>query len=102
MNNRFEIGAEGSVAAGPVGRSSSASTDIQMNAQILSYSRSKGLFAGLEAKGVVIDPDNDDNTAVYGKKAAEILASPPALTVAQIPAGIRIFPRTLARYSTRR
>jgi lipid-binding SYLF domain-containing protein len=102
MNNRFEIGAEGSVAAGPVGRSSSASTDAQMNAQILSYSRSKGLFAGLELKGVVIDPDNDDNTAVYGKKAAEILASPPALTVAQIPAGIRIFPRTLARYSTRR
>jgi lipid-binding SYLF domain-containing protein len=102
MNNRFEIGAEGSVAAGPVGRSSSASTDIQMNAQILSYSRSKGLFAGLELKGVVIDPDNDDNTAVYGKKAAEILSQKPALTVAQIPAGIRIFPRTLARYSTRR
>lgn len=102
MNNRFEIGAEGSVAAGPVGRSSSASTDAQMNAQILSYSRSKGLFAGLELKGVVIDPDNDDNTAVYGKKAAEILAKTPALTVTQIPAGIRIFPRTLARYSTRR
>jgi lipid-binding SYLF domain-containing protein len=102
MNNRFEIGAEGSVAAGPVGRSSSASTDLQMNAQILSYSRSKGLFAGLELKGVVIDPDNDDNTAVYGKKAVDILSSPPALTVAQIPAGIRIFPRTLARYSTRK
>ena len=80
MNNRFEIGAEGSVAAGPVGRSSSASTDAQMNAQILSYSRSKGLFAGLELKGVVIDPDNDDNTAVYGKKAAEILSKTPALT----------------------
>jgi lipid-binding SYLF domain-containing protein len=102
MNNRFEIGAEGSVAAGPVGRSSIASTDAQMNAQILSYSRSKGLFAGLELKGVVIDPDNDDNTAVYGKKAAEILSKTPALTVTQIPAGIRIFPRTLARYSTRR
>ena len=102
MNNRFEIGAEGSVAAGPVGRSSSASTDAQMNAQILSYSRSKGLFAGLELKGVVIDPDNDDNTAVYGKKAAEILSKTPAFTVTQIPAGIRIFPRTLARYSTRR
>lgn len=102
MNNKFEIGGEGSVAAGPIGRSTSATTDAQMNAQILSYSRSKGLFAGLELKGSVIDPDNDDNRAVYGKTAAEILSSTPALTVAQIPAGIRIFPRTLARYSTRR
>jgi lipid-binding SYLF domain-containing protein len=102
MNNKFEIGGEGSVAAGPIGRSTSATTDAQMNAQILSYSRSKGLFAGLELKGSVIDPDNDDNRAVYGKTAAEILSSKPALTVAQIPAGIRIFPRTLARYSTRR
>jgi lipid-binding SYLF domain-containing protein len=102
MNNKFEIGGEGSVAAGPVGRSTSATTDAQMNAQILSYSRSKGLFAGLELKGSVIDPDNDDNRAVYGKTAAEILSSTPALTVAQIPAGIRIFPRTLARYSTRK
>lgn len=101
MNNRFEIGAEGSVAAGPVGRSSSASTDVQLNAQILSYSRSKGLFAGLELKGVVIDPDNDDNTAVYGKKAAEILSPTSKLTMKQTPAGIRIFPRTLARYSTK-
>ena len=66
MNNKFEIGGEGSVAAGPVGRSTSATTDAQMNAQILSYSRSKGLFAGLELKGSVIDPDNDDNRAVYG------------------------------------
>ena len=102
LKNKFEIGGEGSVAAGPVGRSTSATTDLQMNAQILSYSRSKGLFAGLELKGSVIDPDNDDNMAVYGKKAAEILAPTPALTIAQIPAGIRIFPRTLARYSTRR
>jgi lipid-binding SYLF domain-containing protein len=102
MNNKFEIGGEGSVAAGPVGRSTSATTDAQMKAQILSYSRSKGLFAGLELKGVVIDPDNDDNTAVYGKKAAEILSSRPTVTLAQAPAGVRIFPRTLARYSTRK
>jgi len=102
MNNKFEIGGEGSVAAGPVGRSTSATTDAQMNAQILSYSRTKGLFAGLELKGSVIDPDNDDNRAVYSRTAAEILSSKPALTVAQIPAGIRIFPRTLARYSTRK
>jgi lipid-binding SYLF domain-containing protein len=102
MKDKFEIGGEGSVAAGPVGRSTSATTDAQLKAQILSYSRSKGAFAGLEIKGVVIDPDNDDNMAVYGKKAAEILSPTQALTVNQIPAGVRIFPRTLARYSTRK
>lgn len=102
LKDKFEIGGEGSVAAGPVGRSTSASTDAQLKAQILSYSRSKGLFAGLELKGVVIDPDNDDNTAVYGKKAAEILSPASTLTMQQVPAGVRIFPRTLARYSTRR
>jgi lipid-binding SYLF domain-containing protein len=102
LKDKFEIGGEGSVAAGPVGRSTSATTDATLKAQILSYSRSKGLFAGLELKGVVIDPDNDDNTAVYGKKAAELLAPRPPLTLAQVPAGVRIFPRTLARYSTRK
>jgi lipid-binding SYLF domain-containing protein len=102
LKDKFEIGGEGSVAAGPVGRSTSASTDAQLKAQILSYSRSKGLFAGLELKGVVFDPDNDDNRAVYGKKADEILSSAQTLNMTQVPAGVRIFPRTLARYSTRR
>jgi len=102
MKDKFEIGGEGSVAAGPVGRSTSATTDAQLKAQILSYSRSKGAFAGLEIKGVVIDPDNDDNTAVYGKKAAEVLSQTQPVTTEQAPAGVRIFPRTLARYSTRK
>ena len=102
LKDKFEIGGEGSAAAGPVGRSTSATTDAQMNAEILSYSRSKGLFAGLELKGTVIDPDNDDNMAVYGKKANEILAPGKRWPLSSIPAGIRIFPQTLARYSTRR
>ena len=102
LQDKFEIGGEGSVAAGPVGRSTSATTDAQLKAQILSYSRSKGLFAGLEIKGVVIDPDNDDNMAVYGKKANEILTASQTLNMAKVPAGVRIFPRTLARYSTRK
>ena len=102
LQDKFEIGGEGSAAAGPVGRSASATTDAQLKAQILSYSRSKGLFAGLEIKGSVISPDNDDNQAVYGKKAQEILAPTQSWTMNQIPAGVRIFPRTLARYSTRR
>ncbi len=102
LRDKFEIGGEGSVAAGPVGRSASATTDAQLKAGILSYSRSKGAFAGLEIKGVVIDLDNDDNVAVYGKKANDILSPTKTWTMTQMPAGVRIFPRTLARYSTRR
>ena len=102
MKDKFEMGGEGSVAAGPVGRSASASTDAQLKAQILSYSRSKGLFAGLELKGVVISPDNNDNEPVYGIKANEILAPTKQWKITDMPAGVRIFPRTLARYSTRK
>jgi lipid-binding SYLF domain-containing protein len=102
LKDKFEIGGEGSVAAGPVGRSASASTDALLKAGIISYSRSKGAFAGLEIKGVVISPDNDDNLAVYRKKSNEILSPARPWTMAQIPAGVRIVPRTLARYSVRR
>lgn len=102
LKDRFEIGGEGSVAAGPVGRSASASTDALLRAGIISYSRSKGAFAGLEIKGVVISPDNEDNLAVYGKKSNEILSPARPWTMAQMPAGVRIVPRTLARYSVRR
>ena len=102
MQDKFEMGGEGSVAAGPVGRSASASTDAQLKAQILSYSRTKGLFAGLELKGVVISPDNNDNEPVYGMKADGILAPGKQWKITDMPAGVRIFPRTLARYSTRK
>lgn len=102
MKDKFEIGGEGSAAAGPVGRAASASTDAQLKAQILSYSRSKGLFAGLEIKGVVISPDNNDNEPVYGMKADEVLSPARQWKLTQMPAGVRIFPRTLGRYSTRR
>ena len=102
LQDKFEIGGEGSVAAGPVGRSASATTDAQLKAGILSYSRSKGLFAGLEIKGTVISPDNDDNLAVYGIKANDVLSPTKSWTTTKIPAGVRIFPKTLARYSVRR
>lgn len=102
LKDKFEIGGEAGAAAGPVGRSTAASTDVLLKAQILSYSRSKGAFAGLELKGTAIDPDNDDNVAVYGIKANEILSPSHKWTMAQVPAGVRIFPQTLARYSTRR
>jgi lipid-binding SYLF domain-containing protein len=102
MQDKFEIGGEGSAAAGPVGRSASATTDAQLKAQILSYSRSKGLFAGLELKGVAITPDNNDNEPVYGMKAGEVLSPSKNWSINAMPAGVRIFPRTLSRYSVRR
>src|SRR5438874_6446234 len=102
LGDKFEIGGEGSVAAGPVGRSASASTDVKLNAQILSYSRSKGAFAGLELKGVVIKPDNEDNLQVYGMTARDILTGTNKISMAAMPEGVRIFPETLARFSRRR
>src|SRR5438552_3742335 len=102
LSDKFEIGGEGSAAAGPVGRSASASTDVKLNAQILSYSRSKGAFAGLELKGVVIKPDNDDNTQVYGMTARDILTGADKISMDKMPAGVRVFPQTLARHSRRR
>lgn len=102
LEDKLEIGGEGSVAAGPLGRAASASTNATLDAGILSYSRSKGLFAGLELKGVIIKPDDDDNQAVYGMRAREILTGAQKMTIIQMPAGVRILPRTLARYSVRR
>jgi len=102
LKDKFEIGGEGSAAAGPVGRSASASTDARMNAQILSYSRSKGAFAGLELKGVVIKPDNEDNLQVYGMNAHDILTGADKISMENMPEGVRVFPLTLGRYSTRR
>src|SRR6185436_2505850 len=98
LNDKLEIGGEGSAAAGPVGRSASASTDLRLNAQILSYSRSKGAFAGLELKGVVIKPDNEDNLQVYGMNARDILTGANKIPMQKMPEGVRIFPQTLAYY----
>lgn len=100
LKDKFEVGGEASVAAGPVGREAAASTNPRLDAGILSYSRSKGVFIGAALKGAVITPDNDLNEAVYGKKANEVLQGQ-ALTFAQMPPSVRIFPRTLVRYSIR-
>ena len=66
LKNQFKIGADASVAAGPVGRDASASTDIQLRAQILSYSRTRGLFAGVTLNGSTIRQDRDANERFYG------------------------------------
>jgi len=73
--DKFTLGAEATVAAGPVGRQSTAQTDAQLSAEILSWSRSKGLFAGIALTGATLRPDNDVNQELYGSKltAKEIL-----------------------------
>ncbi len=67
MKDKFTIGADASAMAGPVGRSTEAKTDAQMHAEILSYSRSRGLFVGVSLDGATLRPDNDDNAKIYGK-----------------------------------
>uniref|UniRef100_Q022Z8 Ysc84 actin-binding domain-containing protein n=1 Tax=Solibacter usitatus (strain Ellin6076) TaxID=234267 RepID=Q022Z8_SOLUE len=68
LSSKFTLGAEGSVAAGPVGRTATAQTDAQMHAEILSWSRSQGLFAGLALEGATLRQDKDDNVKLYGRK----------------------------------
>jgi lipid-binding SYLF domain-containing protein len=65
LSSKFTLGADASVAAGPVGRTSSAGTDLQMHAEILTYSRARGVFAGLSLGGATLRPDEDSNTELY-------------------------------------
>ena len=66
LSSKLELTGEGSVAAGPVGRHTSAGTDILLNTEVLTYSRSKGVFAGLTLEGAIIEQDNDSTRAIYG------------------------------------
>jgi lipid-binding SYLF domain-containing protein len=68
LASKFTLGAEGSVAAGPVGRTATAQTDVQMHAEILSWSRTQGLFAGIALEGATLREDLDDNATLYGQK----------------------------------
>jgi SH3 domain-containing YSC84-like protein 1 len=67
LSSKFQLSGEGSAAAGPVGRHASAGTDWKLNAELLTYSRSKGAFAGLTLEGAVIEQDSDSTIAIYGK-----------------------------------
>jgi lipid-binding SYLF domain-containing protein len=71
INSRFKIGADASAAAGPVGRHASADTDWKLNAEILTYSRAKGVFAGLTLNGAAVKPDQDSMKSFYGADATE-------------------------------
>jgi lipid-binding SYLF domain-containing protein len=68
LGSKVKLGADASAAAGPVGRDASAETDVTLRAEILSYSRARGLFAGLSLAGSTIRPDNNANEKIYGKK----------------------------------
>jgi lipid-binding SYLF domain-containing protein len=70
LGNKVSLGAEASIAAGPVGRDARAATDAQLKAEILSYSRTQGLFAGVNLSGGILKPDSDDNEDLYGKNVS--------------------------------
>jgi SH3 domain-containing YSC84-like protein 1 len=78
LKNKVSLGAEASVAGGPVGRDARAATDAQLKAEILSYSRTQGLFAGINLSGGVVRPDADGNVDLYGADAvpAKVVADP--------------------------
>jgi len=98
LSSKFTLGAEGSVAAGPVGRTATAQTDAQMHADILSWSRSQGLFAGVALEGATLRQDLDDNKAIYGSKVEnrQIVTSH-----RRVPASAVKLINILNRYSSR-
>ncbi len=97
VQDSVKVGAELSAAAGPVGRSAEGATDIQLHAEILSYSRARGLFAGLSLDGALIKQDKEDNEAIYGRKisAKDILINGEVAA----PQSARPLDETLAKYS---
>jgi SH3 domain-containing YSC84-like protein 1 len=97
LSSHFKLGADASAAAGPVGRDTSADTDVKMRAEVLSYSRTRGLFAGIDLSGAAISQDKDSTTALYGKMLpfATILRGH-----ARTPSGSGAFLATVRKYST--
>jgi lipid-binding SYLF domain-containing protein len=95
LHNKFKIGGDAAASAGPVGRNAQAGTDWKLNAEFLTYSRSKGLFAGIDLDGTVLSQNEDDTRTIYG-------ANVPFGTVLQgttpVPAEAKPFVKTVARY----
>lgn len=98
LGDKIELGGEGSVSAGPVGRTAAASTDVRLDAEILTYSRSRGLFAGLSLKGVFISADDNMNLSIYKRTAKQFFGDSP-VAWADAPASLQIFPKTVSNYS---
>jgi lipid-binding SYLF domain-containing protein len=99
LSDKFTLGGEATVAAGPIGRDASAQTDVMMHAEMLSYSRSRGLFAGISLEGATLRPDEDTNRELYGHDATnrEILTGD-----FKTPAAAVRFERALNRNSAAR
>lgn len=96
LHSKFKIGADASAAAGPVGRNAAASTDILLSAELLTYSRAKGIFAGVDLNGAVVSQNEDDTQLFYGGQAkpyAEILHG-----AVPVPSAARRFVSTVAQY----
>jgi SH3 domain-containing YSC84-like protein 1 len=94
LKSKFKIGGDAAASAGPVGRNSQASTDWKMNAELLTYSRSKGLFAGIDLNGATVSQNSDDTAVFYG----QALGFPTILRGdVAVPPGGEAFVRTVAR-----
>ncbi len=96
ISSKFTLGVDAAVAGGPVGRSAQAQTDVQMRAEILAYSRSRGAFAGVSLEGATLRQDKNDNKDIYGKAVtpSEILDGDVAA-----PGSVQILIDTLTKYS---
>jgi lipid-binding SYLF domain-containing protein len=99
LQNQFQIGGEASATAGPVGRDATAATDIQLRAEILGYSRSRGLFAGVSLKGAAIRQDQDANESFYGQRfRTRDIALDAKATTPQSPDVVKTWTGTLQQY----
>jgi lipid-binding SYLF domain-containing protein len=96
LSSQFKLGADASVAAGPVGRHAAADTDWKMRAQVLSYSRARGLFAGLELNGAVIKQDKDSTREFYGHMVTSNAALEGEI---EAPSSAYPFLQTLAKWA---
>ncbi len=99
LKSKFKIGADAAASAGPVGRNAAAATDLKLNAELLTYSRSKGLFAGVDLNGAVVSQNTVDTNAFYGGNAQtfeHILHGG-----VPVPAAARSFVQTVGRYFRR-
>ncbi len=97
MESKFTLGGDASVAAGPVGRSSEANTDAKMQAEILTYSRSRGAFAGIALDGATLRPDGEGNKELYGNK--DLTSQQIVMKTTKIPATARPLIAQLNKYS---
>jgi SH3 domain-containing YSC84-like protein 1 len=100
LESKVKLGGDASAAAGPVGRDAEAATDVTLRAEVLTYSRARGLFAGISLEGSTLRPDNDANERIYGKKlsAKEIVLH----GAAPIPQAARLMTQTLNQRTPKR